>query len=57
MRTVISEDDERPRMGHLRNGNVLPVDERYFSVWVHQLELAMGLHVVETPKPLEELPE
>jgi len=33
------------------------VKERYFSVWVHQLELAMGLHVVETPKPLEELPE
>lgn len=37
---------------------VMPgVKERYFSVWVHQLELAMGLHVEETPKPLEELPE
>ena len=37
---------------------VMPaVKERYFSVWVHQLEVAMGLHVEETPKPLEELPE
>jgi hypothetical protein len=33
------------------------VKERYFSVWVHQLELAMGLHVEENPKALEDLPE
>jgi hypothetical protein len=33
--TVISEDDNRPKMGHLREGKVLPVDERYFSFWNH----------------------
>jgi len=33
------------------------VKERYFSVWVHQLEVAMGLHVEEHPDALKDLPE
>jgi hypothetical protein len=34
-----------------------PLKERYFSVWVHQLEVAMNLHVEENPKALEDLAE
>jgi hypothetical protein len=36
---------------------VLPeVQRSFFSVWVHQLEQAMGLHVEEHPEGLEALP-
>ena len=36
---------------------VLPdVQRSFFSVWVHQLELAMGVHVEEHPDGLQELP-
>lgn len=35
LRAYISEDDDLPRSGYLRNGKVLPVDERYFSFWNH----------------------
>jgi hypothetical protein len=36
---------------------VLPeVQRSFFSLWVHQLELAMGVHVEEHPEGLEELP-
>lgn len=31
--------------------------ERYFSVWVHQIEVALGVKIDENPKLLEELPE
>ena len=36
---------------------ILPdVQRSYFSVWVHQLEVAMGAHVEEHPEQLETLP-
>ncbi|MFN7923429.1 MAG: hypothetical protein U0Q16_25225 [Bryobacteraceae bacterium] len=35
VRLHISEDEGRPKSGHLRNGSVLPVDERYFGYWNH----------------------
>jgi len=34
-----------------------PFKERYFSVWVHQIEVALGVKIEENPKLLEELPE
>jgi PPIC-type PPIASE domain len=34
-----------------------PLKERYFSVWVHQIEVALNIKVEENPKRLEELPE
>ena len=35
LRTYISEDAEVRGAGHLRNGKVLPVDERSFEFWNH----------------------
>ncbi len=34
-----------------------PLKERYFSVWVHQIEVALGVKVEENPRLLEDLPE
>ena len=34
-----------------------PLKERYFSVWVHQIEVALGVKIEENAKLLEELPQ
>ena len=34
-----------------------PLKERYFSVWVHQIEVALGVKIEENTRLLEELPE
>jgi len=46
-----------PTEGELEQQVMPGVKERYFSVWVHQLEVAMGLHVEEHPDALKDLPE
>jgi hypothetical protein len=35
LRSFIAEDSEMRNAGHLRNGKVLPADERFFSFWNH----------------------
>jgi peptidyl-prolyl cis-trans isomerase C len=57
---VILFSDALPEI-HLNDqqliAEVLPeVQRSFFSVWVHQLELAMGIHVEEYPDGLQDLP-